>query len=275
MTTSRFRRILVALDASPHSRAALEEAAALAVPLQAELTGIFVLDTELLRLSALPVATETGLTSAQRRTLDPESMERALRMQAERARKALEDTARDHRLEATFRLMRGNVMVELLRAARETDLLAMGLMGQMNLIPSRLGSTVQGVASQATCSVLLLSPDARKGSAVVVVCGRSPNAGSALTIAGQLAAQRNSPLVVLACAPEDSAESLRETIEAQLAQTGAEVLLQAIGPDQFDGLRAALEDHDAGLLVMASDCELIEGHQNQLARLAVPVLLAR
>ena len=49
------QRIVVALDASSHSHAALEEAAQLASGLEAELAGIFVLDSELLRLSALPV----------------------------------------------------------------------------------------------------------------------------------------------------------------------------------------------------------------------------
>jgi nucleotide-binding universal stress UspA family protein len=275
MTTSYVRRILVALDASPHSHAALEAAAALAGPLQAELAGVFVVDAELLRMSALPVARETGLTSAQRRTLDPESMERALRLQAERARKSLEDTARQHRLEATFRLMRGNVLAELLSAAQETDLLAMGLLGQMNVNPSRLGSTVRGVASGATCSVLLLRPNVRKGSAVIAVYGRSPNAGSALAIASQLAAQRRSPLVVLVCAPEDSADPLKEAVAAHLAESGQEALTQRIDPDQFHGLKSALEDFDAGLLVMASDCELIEGHHDQLTTLDLPVLLAR
>ena len=275
MSTSRVRRILVALDASPHSHAALQEAAALAAPLQAELAGVFVLDSELLRFSALPVARETGLTSAQRRTLDPESMERALRLQAERARKSLEDTARQHRLEATFRLMRGNVLVELLRAAEETDLLAMGLMGQMNLNRSRMGSTVRGVASRAACSVLLLSPDVRKGSAVVAIYDRSPQADRALAIASQLAAQRRSALVVLLCGSEGSAGSLEEAVSAQLAESGQKPLTQAVEPGQFDDLKAALKEHDAGLLVMASDCQLIEGHQDQLAVLDVPVLLAR
>ena len=131
------------------------------------------------------------------------------------------------------------------------------------------------MAGQATCSVLLLSPGVRKGATVVAVYGRSPNAGSALAIASQLAARRSSPLVVLICAPEDSAPPLREAVEAQLAQTGQEPLTRTIDPGRFDGLKAALEDHDAGLLVMASDCELIEGHQDQLVTFDVPVLLAR
>jgi nucleotide-binding universal stress UspA family protein len=281
MSIANVRRILVALDASPHSHAALEAAAALAAPLEAELAGVFVLDAELLRLSALPVARETGLTSAQRRTLDPKSMERALRLQAEQARKSLEHTARQHRLEATFQLVRGNVLAELLRAAQETDLLAMGLMGQMNVNPTRLGSTVRGITSQATCSVLLLSPGVQKGNAVFAVYGRSPNAGSALAIAAQLATQRNAPLVVLVCASEEAAAVLREAAEAQLAQTRqtpkdqAQTQTRVIDPGGFDHLKALLKELDAGLLVMASDSELIDGHQDQLATLDVPVLLAR
>ena len=275
MTTSHVRRILVALDASPHSHAALEAAAALAVPLQAELAGIFVLDAELLRMSALPEARETGLTSARRRTLNPETMERALKLQAERARKSLEDIARHHRLATTFQLMRGNVLAELLRAAEQTDLLAMGFMGQMNVTRPRLGSTVRGVTSRAACSVLLLSPGVRKGSAVVAVYGRSANANSALAIASQLADQRDSPLVVLVCAPEETAAPLKEAVAEQLASAGDGSVAETIDPNGFERLKAALEQHDAGLLVMASDCELIEGHQDQFGTLDVPVLLAR
>jgi nucleotide-binding universal stress UspA family protein len=275
MTTSHVRRILVALDASPHSHAALEAAAALAVPLQAELAGIFVLDAELLRMSALPEARETGLTSARRRTLNPETMERALKLQAERARKSLEEIARHHRLATTFQLMRGNVLAELLRAAEQTDLLAMGLMGQMNVTRPRLGSTVRGVTSRAACSVLLLSPGVRKGSAVVAVYGRSANANSALAIASQLAAQRDSPLVVLVCAPEETAAPLREAVAEQLASAVDGSVTETIDPNGFERLKAALEQHDAGLLVMASDCEMIEGHQDQFGTLDVPVLLAR
>ena len=45
------RRILVALDASPHSQAALQAASELAAALKAELVGIFVEDVNLLHLA--------------------------------------------------------------------------------------------------------------------------------------------------------------------------------------------------------------------------------
>lgn len=269
------RRILVALDASPHSHAALEEAAALAAPLDAELSGIFVQDSELLRYSTLPAAKETGFPSAQRRPLNPESMERALKLQADRARKALEDAAGRHRLQASFRLMRGNVLAELLRAAKETDLLAMGALGQMHSTRRRIGSTARGIAARAECSVLLLSPRPREGKAVVAVYGQSAHASRALALAWHLSSRRNADLIVLLCGPDDVLENLESKARAQLEGARLEPVFETIGPDEFPSLTKVLARHDGGLLVLASDCELIEGRHDVLCTFDVPVLLAR
>ena len=64
------RRILVALDASRHSLAALEAAAELAARLKAELVGLFVEDIDLLRLAGLPFAREIRYPSAIIQQLD-------------------------------------------------------------------------------------------------------------------------------------------------------------------------------------------------------------
>ena len=58
------RRILVALDASAHSHAALAAAVALAARLHAEIEGLFVEDINLLRLAELPF---TGLAHIKRK----------------------------------------------------------------------------------------------------------------------------------------------------------------------------------------------------------------
>jgi nucleotide-binding universal stress UspA family protein len=275
MTTATLHRILVALDASPHSDAALQEAAALAAPLQAELAGIFVLDSELLRLSALPAASETGLTSAQRRPLTPETMERALRLQADRARKSLEATARRYHLASSFQLIHGNVLAEILRAAKDTDLLAMGVVGQMNVTRSRFGSTVRGVTTGASCSLLLLSPGVRRGNRVVAVFGASTQADRALDLARQLADQRDTELVVLIDATGGSAEALQTAARTQLEAAGSEARFEVLATDEIPALKAALQRYAGGLLVIAADCGLIEGQQDQLSSLEIPVLLAR
>ena len=275
MNAPEVRRILVALDASPHSHAALEEAAALAARLEAELTGIFVLDTDLLRFSGLPLAHETGLTSALQRTLDPERMERSLRLQAEQAHAALDAIARRNNLQSSFQLLRGNVLTELLAAAAKTDLLAMGSMGHMSVTGRRLGSTVRGVATRASCSVLLLRPRVRKGKSVVVAYGQSTNADRALSMATQLAARQDAALVVLLCGAADA----RPRLEAQARQivegAGLKAVFEVVEPGAFDALDGMLRRHDCGLLVIGRDCELIEGRDEQLGDLEVPVLLAR
>lgn len=275
MSTRSVRRILVALDASPDSHAALEEAAALAARLEAELTGIFVLDTELLRLSALPVARETGLTSAQHRSLDPQQMERALKLQAERARLAMEAIARQHRLRSSFRLARGNVLAELLEAAAQTDLMALGAMGHMGVTGRRLGSTVRGIAARAACPVLLLRPAVRRGSSVVAVYGRSAQADKALSLAALVALRREAELVVLLCGPETTLPELEERARAGAAELATEPVFERIAPDAFRSLNAILNGHDCGLVVLGRDCELIAGHDEELGDLDAPVLLAR
>jgi nucleotide-binding universal stress UspA family protein len=269
------RRILVALDASPHSHAALEEAAAMAARLEAELVGIFVLDTELLRFSALPVARETGLTSALRRTLDPERMERALRLQAGRARLDLEKAARTHRLQSTFQLARGNVLSELLEAAGQADLVAMGAMGHMALTGRRLGSTVRGITTRAACSVLLLTPEVRRGGAVVAVYDQSPHAEQALALAAQLAVRSETNLVVLLSGSEAELPTLKEQAEAEAAGLGVQAIFETIGSEEFQGVNAILGKHDCRLLVLGQGCELIEGHDEEIGDLDAPVLLAR
>ena len=268
------RRILVALDASPPSHVALEEAARLAARLHAELTGIFVMDTELLRLSALPAAHETGLTSARRRPLDPASMERALKLQAEQARTALETIAKQHRLQSSFRLLRGNVLAELLEAAAQTDLMALGAMGHMGVTGRLLGSTVRGITARASCSVLL-TREARKGQAVVAIFGQSSNADTALELAVAVSAGREADLVVVLCGREEELPALRQRAAEELMKAGAKAVFETIAPERFDDLNAIMERRDGGLLVIGRDCELIEGREDQLGDLVSPLLLAR
>jgi len=274
MSGQVFRRILVALDASPLSHAALEEAAVMAAGLSAELTGIFVVDTELLRLSALPVAHETGLTSARRRTLDPDSMERALKVQANQARLALEKVANRHRLQSSFYLGRGNVVSELTEAARQADLIAMGVIGHMGLVGKRLGSTARGVRALSRCSLLLTALDDQHGGPVVVVCSASADSSRALEFGVELAERRNSELVVLLCGSGEERTQLKTDVRERL--TGVrKVTFDETTTDGFDDLNALLGRHNGGLLIVGEDCALVAGHDEELGALRCPVLLAR
>ncbi|HEY5645591.1 MAG TPA: universal stress protein [Pseudomonadales bacterium] len=270
MSGQPVRRILVALDESPHSRAALEEAAALAAGLQAELMGIFVMDTDLLRLAGLPLGRETGLTSARRRVLDPASMERALRAQAEAARRALDSIARQHRLRSSFLLSRGSVSGELIEAASRADIVAMGLIGHMGLAGRHLGSTTRRIRMQSRCSLLLLAPGQRRGSRVLVLSTGSADSDRGLDLALELARRRGVDLVVLPCNDDPK---VRETVSARLVQSGVAVHLGK-APERFEDLAVTISEQGGGILVVGQDCPLIAGHDDQLDQLGCPVLLA-
>src|SRR5215207_6945347 len=65
LATAEVEYILVALDMSPHSEAALAAAAELAVALGLELRGLYVEDINLLRLCGLPFGIEYGSFTAK------------------------------------------------------------------------------------------------------------------------------------------------------------------------------------------------------------------
>ncbi|MEX2647431.1 MAG: universal stress protein, partial [Alphaproteobacteria bacterium] len=151
------RRILVALDASASSLAALEAAAEMAARLHAELAGLFVEEDDLLRLAALPFARAYSTDAADLARLDVEAMRRALRVQAERARRALEDAAMRHRLPWSFRVAQGAVAAALAEAARECDLLGLGAASGARTRRARLGSTTRAALGARGCAILVQS----------------------------------------------------------------------------------------------------------------------
>jgi nucleotide-binding universal stress UspA family protein len=120
------RRILVAIDTSPHGSAALEVAARLATELRAELQGLFVEDINLLRLAGLPFTREIDYPSGTSRPLDIEAMEQTLRTRAEGVRRAIAETARRTSLRWSFRTSRGNLAQTMLTESLEADLLLIG-----------------------------------------------------------------------------------------------------------------------------------------------------
>jgi len=90
----RIRRIIACF--APGRSLAPAALAHLARQTQAELLGLFIEDTELLRFAALPFAAEVGFPSAARRSVDLAAVERALQDQAATLRRALAASLGEH-----------------------------------------------------------------------------------------------------------------------------------------------------------------------------------
>jgi len=147
-------RVLVALDASPQSQAALRAAARVAAAMQAELLGLFVEDANLFHLCNSPFCREVGLRTAVVRQLESQTVERQLRVLAAEMRRSLARVAGEAQVHWSFQVTRGAVEHELLTAAENSVLLSLGRTSW--LTGSRLGSTTRMVVQRTLRPLLIL-----------------------------------------------------------------------------------------------------------------------
>lgn len=270
----RIRRILVALDASQQSQAALETAAAMAERMQAELEAMFVEDIDLLHLADLPFAREIGFTSASRRLLDSAAMARALRVRAGQARAMLESIAAKHKIASSFRVARGNVLTELLAATETVDVVAVGTSGHKLGRGQQAGSTYTGMLQSCRCSVLVLQEKITPGDAVVVLFDGSDESIRGLELARSMAASDEDPLSIVLLARDANVEQLQQQALEYVGDT-AEVDIRALTVSQLDQLPAILNITKCGVfLVPRSISQTIDllGVE-RLAHLRCPVML--
>jgi nucleotide-binding universal stress UspA family protein len=272
------RRILVALDASPESLAALDHAAKLAARLQAELEGLFVEDEDLINLAQQPFAREVSRLTNMVRSLDQATLEEDLRNQAALARRALRQKAEALRLRWSFRVVRGRLEGAIQSASMSVDLVAMGRRRQ-TIGGEALGRTSSTMARRLTCSVLMALPQRERPDApVATVYLDSPCGNAALDLAVRTAREEGRPLLIIVPA-KDKAEygKKREAIEKGLrAEAKAIRVHPAIGPDG-QALKRALQQEQPQLLVLG--CDLAGQLPPELAEFAAiancPVLVMR
>jgi nucleotide-binding universal stress UspA family protein len=272
------RRIVVGLDASPHSLAALEAAADLAARMQAELVGMFVEDINLLRLAELPFAREVGMFSGTRRRLDSGQVERQLRVQAERARRALEGYAEPLHVRWTFQVTRGGVASELLSAACEADLVILGRTSQRLSGRRQLGSTARGVAAEAVCPALVVSHGRRLRLPVLVVMDGSPQAWKAMAVAVWLVREEDRHLAVFVLGQSlEAARVLKGEVAEWLRERKVVARYRVLVRPSLSRLTETIEREGCGTLVLPAQSPLLESATilSLLEQLELAVLLVR
>lgn len=247
------RRILVALDTSPQSQAALEAAVNLAAKMNAELLGLFVEDTALLRLVEVPCAREILYFSTAENVLTRASMESRFRVQAEQARKALADAARRAHVEWSFRTARGDVASEVLAAASDVDLLAMGKGGWSLDRKIRMGSTALELSTSSIPVLLLPESGLPPKASLVVYYDGSPAAKRGLLAALELEdAGMDGITALLEAANPGEATKLQDEINSLAPRDAHNLRYLQINPDDKTSLRRALETESTGVLVLGS-----------------------
>ena len=270
------RRILVALDASSQSLAAVEAAAELAAGIQAELLGLFVEDANLFRLAGLPFTRAVDSLSGALRQVDNRQIERQLRAQANRARQTLESAAQRSQVRWSFRVTRGMVSSEVMAAASEADLIVLGKSGWAPGARGHLGSTARTVLTQAPCLALALRAGGCVNRPVRVLYDESKAAGRALRVAVQLVRDSDAPLTVLVMAEDEiSAEKLRTEAVERLEAQRVKAAFRTLAGIEATALTEAIRADGGGMLMLPAGNSLLEDASLQavLNRMDCPVLV--
>ena len=255
----RFRRILVALDASASSLAALEVAAGLATCLRSELAGLFVEDDDLMNLAELPFAREISLPGGAVRPLDPARMKQEMEQQAAAARRALRVEAQRRRLSWDFRVVRGRVERELSAAAAMADLICVGQGMRPMTRRARLGGTARRAAAGDTAVLFVDRATAGGPGPVMVIDDGSPTARRALRLAIRIARDRGQSLILFILADEAVAAAEIQDKAADEVPDDVPAEFTPLVPAAAETLQVALRAATGGLLVAGGDSLYLVG----------------
>jgi nucleotide-binding universal stress UspA family protein len=250
------RRILVAVDSSEPSLAALALAAALADE-RDELVGAFVEDAAMLRIAEVPASRVVGYPSGTMRRVEPSMVRQELAALAARAERATNAIVRNKAMRVSFRLIQGQVAPEVIAAAEHVDFVVIGRASQLG--GTHVGTNAIAIARGAPRPVLLAGTLPWSGGAVVIALGDAaiPSVARAVALLGVSAIA----LVVVV----DGNEPAR----AELARLAPMKLVTA--RDRESAL--ALAERANGPIVVggATDADLVR----LLARTNVPIVVSR
>ncbi|HEX6305448.1 MAG TPA: universal stress protein [Anaerolineales bacterium] len=205
------RRILVAIDGSPHSLAALKLAADLASKIEAELIGMYVEDINLLRLAELPITREVGFYSARVREIDVHRIKRQLRGQARRAEQALALIAESVEVRWSFHIAQGLIPAEILAAATDIDLVILGKSGWSRR--RRLGSTAQTLVVQSERQILIFQAGVRLTHPVLVIYDGSQASKKALNAALNVLEDESLLTVLISAQDAEEVKKLQSDVQ--------------------------------------------------------------
>ncbi len=269
-------RILVALDPSAHSLAALEAAAELSARFAAELVALFIEDVNIRRLAELPFVQQVGFYTGACQRVERRELSRQLRVQAGRMRRRFSLVTRHIEARCSFQEIRGRVASEVLEAAAEADVAILGKGAWSAVDTGRLAPDVREILSQAPASTLVLQAETRVQPPVRVVHTDTALAQKALSIAVKLAEDGHLMVFVLAD-DRDKASQLRKDAERVVEEREIDLTFQTLTETSVSRLAYLMAHEGEGTLVLPADAHAMEDEAllDFLDETSAPVLMVR
>lgn len=269
------KRILVSLDCSAHSFAALQAAIQLAKHFDAELQGLFIEDLAVLNLAQMPFRQEIGAFSATVREISVNGMRQSILIQSRRVVRTFRKLTQEEEVRGEISIVRGTVYKTINQASREADLLIIGKSGTNDLLRRRYGSTARALIQNVKKSLLLLENGNILGYPVIVLYDKSPQGKISLETAQALLSEGDT-LVVLLSRDDDSIYEQESTyIKEWAADHRIIVTFQTYKKGRLEHVLRLLQGLRTGLLILPNLKQQPERKliRTLLDRVDMPVML--
>ncbi|WP_373001909.1 universal stress protein [Marinobacter sp.] len=268
-------RVLILLDGSQMSYAALDAAVAIAANTGADVLGVFVEELNLLRSAGYGFAREVGASTGASRPFDQRELEQRMQRLANQARRALAGAVAPYGGAHTLSIARGHVVDEVLALAGPQDLLVLGRVGWSSAPGSRLGSTARGLVRRSPGRVLLWSEHRAlpQGRVVVFLNDHREANTRAVQAAAEVIRHSPRPVTLLLGANPDMSPADLQNIVQELGIKHADVRTRLLPTTDPTGVARVLREEQAVQLILSRECALLRepGAERLLEALNLPV----
>lgn len=268
-------RILVSLDSSNHSFAALKSAVELARHYKAILKGVFIEDVALLSLAEMPFHQEVGEYSAIVREISTDDISRGIFVQSRWVIRTFQKLINQTDLQGNIAVLRGNVIQIIEQETGNCDLLIIGKSGTSPLKRQKLGSTTKALIQNQQRAMLLVEEGNHLGFPLIVFFDNSPLGKISLETGKDLLDQDQTMLILV------NQDNLQEFKKAQIElnnwalNSEINISIQPYDLRSFSYLIQMITRHKVGLFILPH----LKNHpknkmvQTCLEKVNLPILL--
>jgi nucleotide-binding universal stress UspA family protein len=253
-------RVLVLLDGSRMSYAALRAAAEIAASTGADVLGVFVEELNQLRSAGYGFAREVGASSGVSRPFDPAGVEQRMQRLADKARRALAGAVAPHGGRHSLSIARGHVIDEVLALAGPGDLLVLGRVGWSSAPGARLGSTAKGLVHRSPGRVLLWCEKRSlpQGRVVVFLNDHVDANSRAIQAAAEVTRRSHRPVTLLLGADSSVLSKDLKGVARDLGVQESELRVRSLPSTDPVTVASILRQERAVQLVLSRDCTLLQ-----------------
>jgi nucleotide-binding universal stress UspA family protein len=269
--------ILVALDKSSHSLAALQAAIELASHYHANLKGVFVEDINVLNLAKMPFRKEVGEYTATVREITQDGLSREISVQSRWVTRFFQNTINQTDVNADFAVLRGNIHEIVNIESQACDLVVIGKSGTHPLGRHRFGSTAKALIELHQKPLLLIEENTQLGSPIILMYENSPIGKISLETARDLMDPAETLMIFLIADDPDVFLKLNTELNQWAFENQIIISIESFKSQAVSRLIGMVERMKTGLFILPhnADSPQIKILESYLGEIRLPILLIR